>query len=97
MPGPQVEPPPPVAPPQAASRRVRARRALASAHYHLLAVRRLARLRPDLVHANDHNTMPAALVARLLGAGVVYDSHELWADRNGRIESRRALIALEAL
>jgi hypothetical protein len=41
--------------------------------------------------------MPAAAVARLLGARVVYDSHELWADRNGRIESRRALIALEAL
>jgi glycosyltransferase involved in cell wall biosynthesis len=41
--------------------------------------------------------MPAAAVARLLGARVVYDSHELWADRNGRIESRRALIALETL
>ncbi len=78
-------------------RRMRVRRALASAHYQLLAARRLTRLRPDLVHANDHNTMPAAVAARLLGARVVYDSHELWADRNGRIESRRALIALEAL
>jgi glycosyltransferase involved in cell wall biosynthesis len=100
----QAQAPPPAsassspgATPREPRKLLRVRRALASAHYQLLAARRLARLRPDLVHANDHNTMPAAAVARLLGARVVYDSHELWADRNGRIESRRALIALEAL
>ncbi|MCW3015496.1 MAG: mshA 2, partial [Solirubrobacterales bacterium] len=54
--------------------------------------------RPDLVHANDHNTMWAALAIRArTGARVLYDSHELWADRNGRPEWRPGLIAGEAL
>jgi glycosyltransferase involved in cell wall biosynthesis len=33
----------------------------------------------------------------LFGARVVYDSHELWADRNGRPELRAYLLAVEAL
>jgi len=37
-----------------------------------------------------------ALTARLLtGARVIYDSHELWADRNGRPEWRRWLLVCE--
>jgi glycosyltransferase involved in cell wall biosynthesis len=56
------------------------------------------RTRPDLVHANDYNTMWIALAAKLLcGSRVVYDSHELWADRNGRPEWRPWLIAGEML
>ena len=37
----------------------------------------------------------AAKLAR--GTPVVYDSHELWADRNGRPEPRAWLLAAEAL
>lgn len=49
------------------------------------AVRLLRRWRPDVVHANDGNTLPAAVLVRLLtGARVVYDAHELWTRRNVR-------------
>jgi glycosyltransferase involved in cell wall biosynthesis len=40
---------------------------------------------PDVVHANDGNTLaPAWWVARRTGASVVYDAHELWRHRNVR-------------
>lgn len=45
--------------------------------------------RPDVVHAHDLNTLPAAArVARRLGARLVYDSHELWRHRNRHGELR---------
>lgn len=60
------------------------------------AAGRLLRARPALIHANDYNTIwPALLARRLTGARVVYDSHELWADRNGRPEWRRWLLTAE--
>ena len=41
------------------------------------------RARPDLVHAHDLNALPIGwAIARLAGARLVYDSHELWADRS---------------
>ncbi|HOI54226.1 MAG TPA: glycosyltransferase family 4 protein [Phycisphaerae bacterium] len=37
------------------------------------------RHRPHLIHVNDLDPLPAGLIAsRLTGAGLVYDSHELW-------------------
>jgi glycosyltransferase involved in cell wall biosynthesis len=54
--------------------------------------------RPALVHCNDYNTMWVGVAARLMGgSAVVYDSHELWPDRNGRSEPRWWLIACEFL
>jgi glycosyltransferase involved in cell wall biosynthesis len=51
-----------------------------------------------LVHANDYNTMWIGVAAKLLRRSrLVYDCHELWADRNGRPEWRSWLIACEAL
>jgi len=48
-------------------------------------VRKLRRMRPDVVHANDGNTlMPAMLLKRLTGCRIVYDAHELWTQRNVR-------------
>lgn len=41
----------------------------------------LAAWRPDVVHANDANTLAPA---SRLGVPVVYDSHELWTHRNVR-------------
>lgn len=39
--------------------------------------------RPDFVHANDFNTLPAAeLLLERLGVPFIYDSHELWSGRN---------------
>src|SRR5699024_5616827 len=38
---------------------------------------------PDVVHANDGNTLyPAMRIAHHTGAQVIYDSHELWRHRN---------------
>ena len=55
------------------------------AHYWAMVVGELRRWRPDLVHANDGNTLaPARLVTRRTGAALVYDSHELWRHRNVR-------------
>ena len=58
------------------------------------------RFRPDLVHANDFNTLFAAeLLHERLGVPFVYDSHELWSERNRgdtavhAIESRWELAA----
>jgi glycosyltransferase involved in cell wall biosynthesis len=51
-----------------------------------------------LVHSNDWNTMWAGIAIKLLcRSRLVYDSHELWPDRNGRWESRVWLIASEAV
>jgi glycosyltransferase involved in cell wall biosynthesis len=55
-------------------------------------------LRPGLIHCNDYNTMWVGVAARLIGGtAVVYDTHELWADRNGRPEPRWWLLACEFL
>jgi glycosyltransferase involved in cell wall biosynthesis len=54
--------------------------------------------RPAIVHANDWNTMWAGLIVKLMtGCALIYDSHELWADRNGRWEWRPWLIGCEWL
>ena len=56
------------------------------------------RERPALVHCNDYNTMWIGVAARLAaGSGVVYDSREIWADRNLRPEPRWWLLAWETL
>jgi glycosyltransferase involved in cell wall biosynthesis len=75
-----------------------ARRNALTLAYYLQGVRLVWRSAPTVVHANDYNTMWIALAAKLLrGSRVVYDSHELWPDRNGRPELRAWLIASEAL
>jgi glycosyltransferase involved in cell wall biosynthesis len=56
------------------------------------------RVRPAIVQCNDYNTMWIGVAARLLaGSALVYDSHELWADRNLRPEARWWLLACEGL
>ncbi|MFC7376610.1 glycosyltransferase [Brachybacterium sp. GCM10030267] len=45
------------------------------------------RVRPDVIHANDANTLVPALAIRAASRGrigIVYDSHELWRHRNVR-------------
>ncbi|HEY7830567.1 MAG TPA: glycosyltransferase [Solirubrobacteraceae bacterium] len=76
----------------------RLRRAVSGASFARQALALARRERPALVHANDWNTMWCAVAIKLTcGARVVYDSHELWADRNGRWEWRPWLLASEAL
>jgi len=53
--------------------------------YWLVTARDAAAWEPDVVHANDGNTLaPAWWVARSTGARIVYDAHELWRHRNVR-------------
>ena len=66
--------------------------------YYRRAIAFVRAIRPDLVHCNDYNTMWIGLAARYLaGSVVVYDSHELWPDRNLRPEPRWWLMLCEAL
>nr|WP_306270682.1 glycosyltransferase [Ornithinimicrobium sp. HY1793] len=53
--------------------------------YWAVAAREALAWRPDVVHANDGNTLaPACWIAARSGARVVYDAHELWRHRNVR-------------
>ncbi len=66
--------------------------------YYRRAIAFVRAMRPDLVHCNDYNTMWIGVAARyLVGSVVVYDSHELWPDRNLRPEPRWWLMLCEAL
>lgn len=77
---------------------VRLRRALSGVSFAWQALALARRERPTLVHANDWNTMWCGIAIKLTcRARLVYDSHELWADRNGRWEWRPWLLASEAL
>ena len=77
---------------------VRVHRWMRTLDFYRRAIRVMREVRPALVHCNDYNTMWVGVAARLLGGiTVVYDSHELWPDRNGRREPRWWLIACEWL
>jgi glycosyltransferase involved in cell wall biosynthesis len=76
----------------------RVRRILSGLSFSWQALSVARQTRPRLVHANDWNTMWTGLAIKLgCGARLIYDSHELWADRNGRWEWRPWLLAGEAL
>jgi glycosyltransferase involved in cell wall biosynthesis len=78
--------------------RARLRRRAVGAVFVAQALAQARRLGPEVVHANDWNTMWAGVAIKLgCGAQLVYDSHELWPDRNGRWESRTWLLLSEAL
>lgn len=65
----------------------RAYRTMALGTYWLNATRAGRRLAPEVIHANDANTLVPALAIRALSrtpVGIVYDSHELWRHRNVR-------------
>jgi len=65
---------------------VRVHRWLRTLDFYRRAIAVLREERPALIHCNDYNTMWVGVAARLLGGTtVIYDSHELWADRNGQI------------
>lgn len=69
---------------------------------HSEARRALIALRPDIVHANDAASLPAAMAAkRATGARVVYDSHEFATEEHlgnlqWRLVARRHVTELES-
>lgn len=72
------------------------RLAVVSAYY-VQGAALVRQMSPDLVHANDYNTMWIGIAAKVLRhSRLVYDSHELWPDQ-GRPEWRWWLIACEWL
>jgi glycosyltransferase involved in cell wall biosynthesis len=77
---------------------IRLHRWMRTIDFYRRAIAVVREVRPALVHCNDYNTMWVGVAARLMGGStVVYDSHELWPDRNGRPEPRWWLIACEFL
>ncbi|MCQ4299669.1 glycosyltransferase [Pseudomonas songnenensis] len=61
---------------------------------HLALLWHMVRLRADVVHAHDVNTLPTAwLAASLSGARLVYDAHEISTSREG-YSSLRKLVGL---
>jgi glycosyltransferase involved in cell wall biosynthesis len=77
---------------------IRVHRWLRTLDFYRRAIRVVRRTQPALIHCNDYNTMWVGVAARLTTrATVVYDAHELWADRNQRPEPRWWLLACEAL
>jgi glycosyltransferase involved in cell wall biosynthesis len=82
----------------AASASAGLRRLLTTADYYRRGIGLVRRLRPELIHANDYNTAWIGLAGKLFGGSrLVYDSHELWPDRNLRPEWRPWLLLCEAL
>lgn len=74
------------------------RRLAIAVAYYVQGIALVWRVRPVLVHANDYNTMWVGVAAKVLRRSrLVYDAHELWADRSGRLEWRRWLLACEWL
>jgi glycosyltransferase involved in cell wall biosynthesis len=77
---------------------VRLRRLVNTADYYRRGIALVRRTRPALIHANDYNTAWIGLAGKLLtGSRFVYDSHELWPDRNLRPEWRPWLLLCESL
>lgn len=84
--------------PGSAGARARLRRLAMTVDFYRRALGVVLRERPEVVHANDYNTAWVGVAAKwLTGARLVYDSHELWPDRNLRPEPRAWLLLCEAL
>lgn len=55
---------------------------------------RTIQTKPDLIHANDLDTLPVGYLAgRFTGAKVIYDSHELWPDISTRLNGISGKVA----
>jgi glycosyltransferase involved in cell wall biosynthesis len=76
----------------------RLRRLATTVDYYRRGLAFVRRDRPRLIHANDYNTAWIGVAGKwLTGARLVYDSHELWPDRNLRPEPRPWLLLCESL
>lgn len=75
----------------------RLRRLLVTVAFNLQGAALAWRIAPELVHANDYDTMWIGIAAKLRGSRLVYDAHELWPDQDGDSGWRPWLIACEWL
>lgn len=74
----------------------RLRRLLVTVAFNLQGAALAWRIAPELVHANDYDTMWIGVAAKLRGSRVVYDAHELWPDQ-GLLGWRPWLVGCEWL
>lgn len=82
----------------AATHGSRLRRLLVTFAFNVQGIALAWRMAPDLVHANDYDTMWIGVAAKLLRRSrLVYDAHELWPDQDGDPGWRPWLIACEWL
>jgi glycosyltransferase involved in cell wall biosynthesis len=82
----------------AATRAHRLRAFLVNACFNLQGAALAWRWAPELVHANDYDTMWIGAAAKLMrGSRLIYDAHELWPDQDGEPGWRPWLIACEWL
>lgn len=52
-------------------------------HYYFQVLLKIRKFQPRFIHAHDLDTLvPATFAARLVRAKLIYDSHELWLERN---------------
>ena len=59
------------------------RRLVVASAYYVNGAALVRRTSPDIVHANDYDTMWVGVVAKLWrGSKLIYDSHELWPDQD---------------
>jgi glycosyltransferase involved in cell wall biosynthesis len=77
-------------------------RAIKYLEFCVRAIRRVKRFHPAVVHAHDVDALiPGYIAARLGRAKLVYDAHELWAERQHNIIRypwlRRLVVAFEGL
>jgi glycosyltransferase involved in cell wall biosynthesis len=76
----------------------RLRRLLVTVAFNLQGAALAWRIAPELVHANDYDTMWIGVSAKLLRRSrLLYDAHELWPDQDGDLGWRPWLIACEWL
>ncbi|WP_242504672.1 glycosyltransferase family 4 protein [Pseudomonas songnenensis] len=65
---------------------------------HMVMLLRLCIARPDVIHAHDVNMLPTAwLAAKLSGAQVVYDAHEISTSREGYTRVRKLVGWIERI
>ena len=84
--------------PDSSSPGARLRRLATTTAYYRAGIGLVRRLRPGLIHANDYNTAWIGVIGKwTTGARLIYDSHELWPDRNLRPEPRGWLLLCESL
>lgn len=82
--------------PESGSHGGRLRRFLVTLAFNAQGIALVWRTSPELVHANDYDTMWIGVAAKLLRRSrVVYDAHELWPDQEADLGWRPWLIACE--
>lgn len=85
-------------PPRARGTSARLRRLLVTLAFNAQGIALGWRTSPELVHANDYDTMWIGVATKLLrGSTLVYDAHELWPDQEAELGWRPWLIGAEWL